>query len=170
MKKICLASVIFLFTIISCKKDTATSNDDPDGVLISAAVGGKNLTFNFKVIGDTSHTKQLEITGYNDSVTYNSDYIFINISGPLTPGVYNYNLTDGKQCSLSFMQKSSTGFNPYPCHDATVTVTSVSSTSIKGTFQGTGKYYKQDLNTGLYHLDSTKVIANGKFNIKFGKN
>jgi hypothetical protein len=159
MKKCLLASVLFMGVFISCKKDNSSITTSAYG--ITANINGKPVTLYHTVQVDTSNG--LHIQAAIDS-SVNSDIIWISIDGGrLHPGTYSY-LSNITGTATYFMNHQGVA-SPFLSYNATVTVTSVDNSGIKGSFQGTGAHYSQN-ERGVTVIDSTIIITNGSFNVK----
>ena len=163
-KIIVFASLVLL--LMSCKK-----NSDDNGAIaansIQANIGG--TTYNFNV---SAKAIKMDGTGYHfisiagadaNSATANVIGIIANSNVAVTTGTYNENdaVNFG---SLSYSVNISSG-NTYTDAGSTtnpviVTITSLTGTSVQGTFKG-------DIYLGSSTSGTKKVVADGKFNVPF---
>jgi hypothetical protein len=168
MKKILLFSACVMLAFSSCKKSApkiTTSNT------ITANVGGSGLTFNSAVTGllaNSSGSYVLLITGATGTGS-NAQVMSIAIDSenPIVKGTYTINSSTSSDATsfpqLSYVQSASTT-NPVSftsdltgTNASTVTITSISSTNVQGTFNGV-LLSDQDGTT-------TKSVTNGKFDV-----
>lgn len=171
MKKILILSVCILFIFISCKKRT----DVVPVNTITAVVNGATLNFNVNVTGGTV----LEALGANNT-TLNingltaSDNTAAIIGISVTPqdgsrpakGTYTFNSTNAHPTVYPYIVYNSLDNNPsqQPFYtdptgkqSTTVTITSISSTNVQGTFSGILVHSNGD--------GTIRTVANGKFNV-----
>lgn len=162
-KIIALSSLVLL--LMSCKKNSDDSSVAANS--IQANIGG--TTYNFNV---SAKATKMDGTGYHfisiagadaNSASANVIGIIANSNVPVTTGTYNEN-DAVNYGSLSFSVNISTG-NTYIDAGSTtnpviVTITSLTSTNIQGTFKG-------DIYLGGSTSAAKKVVADGKFNVPF---
>jgi len=159
MKNLLILSLGFLGIFLSCKKSSPSANS---GNYITATVNGTNRTFNIgaeALVKSSSAGYSLAITG-REGVAYDASQIVVNVFGsmPITSGTYSTGTTGTDQVSLEYALTNiatytTTAGNP------SVTITSISSTNVQGTFSGV-----LTLTTGSAPA-STATITNGKFNV-----
>jgi hypothetical protein len=159
-----LACVCALF--ISCKKSSSTPVPVPTPDGISAMIDGANVTFNTSVtasITESGGIHNLAVVGFK-AEEGNSDLISIEVNGDKAAGIgtYDWPLTGSSTLMPVLSYNEHTGGNVYVddaagVHPVTVSITSLSATSVSGTFSGTIV-----LTTGSSST-TQKVITNGKF-------
>ncbi|HMG83354.1 MAG TPA: hypothetical protein VK559_10005 [Ferruginibacter sp.] len=163
MKKIFLFTTLALLIFASCKKSSSpiTTNNT-----ITASVDGVTYTCNT----EPGNELYQDSTGTNDwyrfdawisdSNNVNGFYIYFGkLNQPLTTGTYG---AYGDSTTQAYIEYDSTGqywgsqtiLNP-----ATIKVTSISGSTIQGTFSGTVYLYEDSTSA------NKKVITNGKFNL-----
>lgn len=163
MKGILLLAFCLLFVFSSCKKNGG-SEGLPYG--ITATVNDVNLNFNIRPVAHiTSNQTNLNVSGY---AVINGDSTLINIiitgqtpireshyidNGPYGlegPIIMYSTLASGSQIAQSYRTNYDSIAPTY------ITISSISTTNIQGTFSGTLTYP----NTSVI-----KVITNGTFNV-----
>ncbi|HZX58439.1 MAG TPA: hypothetical protein VFE54_06925 [Mucilaginibacter sp.] len=170
MKKLILIVTCFGLILLSCHKAVVVT---PEYNGISATINGKYQTFNALDSVRVAGTTGLYVTGSNDTTSDKIMLFFANVSGnPIAPGTYTTTTAGGNTLQMLYGVGPGYTFDNYyytyhitdgPAYDATLTVTAVDSTSIKGTFSGTVVLESSILDTGAR---PTKTITNGKFNLK----
>jgi hypothetical protein len=171
MKKFLLIAVSLLFIVTSCKKK---SEDNPIPVnTISATVDGVNISlstnisakFSTNQIGALSYT--LNIQGATPNKAFG-----ISLTSPdknaITKGTYT--LASSKNSTPIWVYVAYEDYelntnipdqpyitDPNGIQPTTITITSISSTNVQGTFSGTLVYSQGS--------SGTKNVTNGKFNI-----
>jgi len=166
MKKILILSAFILFIFTSCKK----KNDVVPVNTISATVDGAHLSFNtsvyakfggnsnstlsiYGVTSSASDAQTITIGVFSDKAIAIGTYTYPSITGSsgLTEYPFIVYSDKGPTASSSFLfVTDNTAANP-----TTVTITSINSTNIQGTFTC----------TLIRQIGGTKTITNGKFNI-----
>ncbi|MEO8765709.1 MAG: hypothetical protein ABI416_15520 [Ginsengibacter sp.] len=168
MKKIlsCSAIICLCFLFVSCKKD---KNENTD-YYISAKVGGELVTYKTNAVAVKEQTDtiyNLALTAFGDVTTGQQFYLQIaQVNNPITAGTYvdagddallvvggyNPGTTDDSKIFAAGLQVDS---NPR----LQITISSLTSTNVSGTFSGT--YYD---NGG----DGPGIVAvtDGKFNLQ----
>ena len=170
MKKLFAIAVLGL-VLVSCKKSSS------GGPFISATISDTSSTFTTLFVGDLENGgKEAELYAYNGTkaATARGFYIDIWSNTALTTGVYS---DTAGYYPLPTVYKGAYAENypeTYPSvgidydfstiglvsNPFTVTVTSITPTSIQGTFKGT-LFLDNDSTS---NTDSLRVITNGKFN------
>ena len=170
MKKLLLFSACIMLAFASCKKNDPTKSTTAVGT-ISATIGGVNETFTTSVIAESADTPayNIAISGFRGT-DVNREGIQIGISSykPITTGTYTissalsndvvYTPFVGyyKNTSVSSVATFGTDFSAV--NITTITITSLSSTNVQGTFSGV-----------LINEDGTstdtQTITNGKFDV-----
>ncbi len=164
MQKFLLLATCVFFLSVSCKKSSSTPATTPDG--ISATIDGASVTFNTSVTASVSEAggiHNLTVVGFH-AAEGNSDLLSVEIDGDKAVGIGTYvwplTATSTQMPVLTYNQF--VGSNVY-VNDAsgaqpvTVTITSLSATSVSGTFSGTIL-----LNSGS-STTTKKQITDGKF-------
>lgn len=160
MRKIVFVLAICTLTFSACKKgndSVATGNN------LSVSINGTALTFNNALIASNTSAGgayDLQIVGFNGTAgTSDALYLNVNSSSPIGPGTY----VDGQTAEIGYAVQSG-GTVTYsnamsPTNPISITITSINSTSVTGTFKG-------DLFSGSTS-STKKVLTNGQFNVKF---
>lgn len=165
MKKSLLFAIYILIVLASCKKN---SSDAPANT-ISATIDGVTESFNTNAVAQIGTgvrlNSNLSITGTNGSAT-GSDGMSITINSNNTIAKGNYTNSGNNNSGFTSILYSKGPFsfiNPiiyvtdvngtYP---STVTITSISSTNIQGTFSG---------NLVFRDGKTIKSVTDGKFNV-----
>jgi hypothetical protein len=175
MKYLLALFVCLLFGFGACKKDGVGGPPNT----ISATVNGVNINFNAKAIArmDTSVTGPtgvtLNITGETNTEGVRS-FIAVSVStyspdGPIAAGTY-LSLGTNSQADFSYLFYTEMASDTQPGQtyvtDATgkylgsVTISSISRTSVAGTFSGMLVSSSGDT--------TTTTVTNGKFNVSIG--
>ena len=162
MKKFYLLPFIFMFLILACQKSNdSTDNPATDTSVtdtnygIFATLDGKDVSFKYGLEADTTYNS-VDMWAWVDS-TISGEHIQLEVIGyPLVPATYK----------VSDISAVCTYYANHMAHPATndviVTVTSLTKTTVQGTFQGT--FYKSTVNGTEYH-----TFTKGKFNLKLTK-
>ncbi|MEI9934070.1 MAG: hypothetical protein WDM71_04305 [Ferruginibacter sp.] len=157
-----IVSLLFIFS--SCKKDSANNVTGT----ITATVNGTSLSFNVEataVLDTVRGNYGVAIIGLQ-SFSLSSKEITLAISGGSTPiavGTYTDTSTVGRTVLIGYANAadstawSSTGTAP---NISTVTITSLNSSQIQGTFNG-----QLELALGSNPGASTATVTNGSFNL-----
>jgi len=160
MQKSLLVLLMVVVVFISCKKENSNTNTNNNTVqldTLTADVDGVPTTFNVDV--DALYANQgtyLEISGDHGN-TNNTNMIDLILSG-------TDNIVPGGGYNSSLYYEDNLG-NPYetigypPADTAHTTITSLTSTRVRGTFSG-----RLPL-TSYGYGDTIHVITNGKFNL-----
>jgi hypothetical protein len=161
MKKLkLLLPFCVLLVLFSCKKQSSSPTSATG--TITATVDGTSQTFN---VGATGHLDSS--TGINDlsmiglsgtAAGANSMIILVTSTGPIVAGTY---AGSGSQGDLSYTMGSGLVYqydDSAIISNATVIITSISSTTVKGTFSGS-------LVLVSGNGAATKTLTNGTFNL-----
>ena len=177
MKKLLLFSACVMLAFASCKKDSSKTITASN--TITATVGGSNMSFNTgasAALATDSGAYVLAVVGLTGSSTTSQSIVLGFLSDkPFVKGTYTFDestdpntitvlpsityLTDmsGNESS-EFDSNTEIDFgNSTLSTTATVSITSISSTNIQGTFSGLL------VNDG--DGTTTKSVTNGKFNV-----
>jgi len=152
-----LLSLCLLLVLFSCKKHSSTPNTV--GTL-TVTIGGKAQTFNVGAEAHLDHTGDfysLGIIGVQSTTASNSLILTITSQAPITAKSYtdanseaqmSYTMTSG-----SIYQDDGTGGT-----SATITIKSISTTNVQGTFSG---------NLAIINGDgaATQALTSGTFNL-----
>ena len=142
---------------------------------IRCKMDGAPKTFNFNnraTIVDFADAKNLSLSGSATSTASNFEGINLAINfqnGLPATGTYSENdhqtdyVLSGVYNPNSMTTLFAAGINPNSSLPLTVTITSLSSTTITGTFQGA--FYKQDILGGVSSTTDFKRITEGEFNL-----
>jgi len=174
MKKLSKLFIAVLFTAIaftSCKKN---SDNSPAGSTMTFTANGKAVTFNtcVAVTASLNDVEQVMITGTN--LTNGSPGV-VSFEVEITHALATLKAGQTYPVGTSFAQQNASVFYYFTSSDnvavsqpgkpvGTVTLTEVTSTSIKGTFSG--KLFAQDDFDGTTLL---YTIAGGSFTAKISK-
>ena len=158
-----LATCLFLLAV-SCKKSSPTQATTPDG--ISATIDGASVTFNTSVtasISETGGLHNLTVVGFR-ATEGNSDLLSVELNGDKAVGIGTYvwplTATSTQMPVLTYNQFAGSNVyvdDPAGAQPVTVTITSLSATSVSGTFSG-----NLLLNSGS-STTTQKQITDGKF-------
>jgi hypothetical protein len=172
MKKPILIVACFAFALAACHKALVVTPDSG----ISATINGKYETFNVLDSVRVAGSHGIYLTGSNDTTSDKVMLFFANVNGnPIAPGTYTTTTAGGNTLQVLLGIGPGYTYNNYyytyeitggPSYDATLTVTSIDSTSIKGTFNGTVVLESSIPDTGARPI---KTITNGKFNLAIKK-
>ena len=164
IKSLFLLTLAFgVITLNSCKKD----KDTTPSATISASVNGTATDFSTGALAGKASVNGITLTTIQGTAA-NKTGISIALYGTVTAGkTYSNNASnDDDKPILIFETNDDQYFNDdaSTTNVVSVTITSVSSTEIAGTFKG-------DLVTIAAGNDApkTKSITNGKFNVKITK-
>ena len=162
MKKLLLLSLGAILTICSCINKTNKPVDPAVKNSFTATVDGVPETFNFKDSIRTIGTRGIYITGANETT---SDKIMLFLSGN-SLGTGTYSSAAG---GLQMFYGAGPGYtfdNYYFTYDsssvATVKLTSIDSTGVKGTFSGSVVLEASVISSGSRPI---KTITDGKFDL-----
>jgi hypothetical protein len=169
MKKILLFSACVMLAFSSCKKSDKNSSTASNTITVT--VGSSNLSFNTAataVLANSSGSYVLLVSGATGTGS-NAQAISIAIDSenPIVKGTYTLNSSTSPDATsfpqISYVQSASTT-NPVSftsditgTNASTITITSISSTNVQGTFNGV-LVSDQDGTT-------TKSVTDGKFNV-----
>jgi len=164
MKKLrFLLPLCALCLLFSCKKNSSSTGSSGS---ITATVDGSSQTFNYSATASLlafGGSQALTITGVQSSslTTYVITLIITPTSGNVTAGTYSAT-TAHDNVQLTYAQAStSVAYQNDPTSgssNASVTISSISSTHVKGTFTG-----KLILESGSGA--ATKTVTNGSFDL-----
>jgi hypothetical protein len=179
MKNFLFLSACVILAFASCKKDAAKTTTTNT---ITATVGGSNINFSTTAIGELASDTGayvLEIVGLTGtSSSAQSMAVGLLSDAPFVKGTYTFNSADTTSTVTVFpiieYIKNLSGDDSYifgtnaginigdgsyvgPTSTTTVTITSISSTNVQGTFSGI--LVNEGDNT------TTETVTNGKFNV-----
>lgn len=158
--KLLLLAVCVLFVVSSCKK----SSNKPASTVgtITVNIDGTAQTFN---VGATAHVDNtsgfysLSLIGIQSATVANSVIVEVTSSSPIVAGTYT---GTNSQADMSYTQVSGNAIYQFDgsnnASNATITVKSISSTNVQGTFSGTLELIS---GTGA----ASKALTNGTFNL-----
>jgi len=156
-----LLSITTLFN--ACKKD---DNENPD----IASIGEITATVNGTLIKYTAPQALQTVVGTRILTSFGGNNqnqtLSINLYtvGKLTTGVYSETFTLGKENNIQLLlvnKDFSTSTSLFSGSKVTVTITSVTDTSIKGTFTGEVK----DYNSTTGEMTNKKTVTDGTFHV-----
>ena len=159
MKKLLLFSTCALLAFASCKKDSSKSTTSTS---ITATIGGSNMNFSTAAVAQVINADGIysaQILGsLGSGATAQGMSLSIESDKPIVKGTYSVNDTSSFT-DITYVQNPSISTPvSFSCEETgTVTITSISSTNIQGTFSGV-LVSNQDETT-------TKSLTNGKFNV-----
>jgi len=166
MRKIFIVPLVLLLAITSCKKDNTTTSVT---ATITADIDGVTTTFNTDAIAiktNLSGTYAIAIAGYQGTALTSSQ-ISIGIGGTdaVTTGAYD-DVPSAAPDEVSLVYTQQPGSGVYGAigsgsDTAKVTITSISSTQIQGTFSG------GVVLTSGSTSPSSHIITNGRFTVTF---
>ncbi|WP_426669642.1 hypothetical protein ACPPVU_00065 [Mucilaginibacter sp. McL0603] len=172
MKKLLFLAAGVLFVLYSCKKSTPAVTPLTNG--ISATINGVNETFNFAAFAESTQDGlgsgyEIIFLAAKDPSNSSGIKVIVNFPNQPTIGTYSFDPTNVNNLGPEINYFNSDGpdnrLNAYGTSDGpytgTVTITSLSSTNVQGTFSGT--LHEQDQSSAVH----TVTITNGKFNVKF---
>lgn len=161
--------VIIILLFSSCKKDPL---DIPLGT-ITVSIGGAKTTFNVQskaVLSGIAGSYMLTIHGYKkDPASSLTDMkLIITSPSPITSGTFTENPASGRTLArIEYFQEFifgiGTGYFSYGSNSkpAVVTISSLTGTSAKGTFEG-------EVQVGAVGSSGEKVaLSGGVFNVSF---
>jgi hypothetical protein len=169
MKTLLFLALCSVVALYSCTKNI----DDPKRTTyaMSAVIDGKYETFtsgdSVRAIG----TNGVYITGFNDTTSDRISMYLGDTQNGFGPGVYTTDTASGNIRSSQILMYPASDYNHYYYsyyikgtynYTSTVTVTSVDSTELKGTFSG--NIVLVDYIIGTAGLKN-KIITNGQFDI-----
>jgi len=157
MKKLFAIAILGSVVLVSCKKSSGGSAP------LQATINGKATSFGTEASGATSSAGgeyTILISGISGTTSPTEFAVTIESANPIVAGTYTDTST-ARFGGLQYIPNGTTTFESagQVSHPTTVVVTSVSSTQIAGTFQGT-VYAGQDSTT------TPTTITNGTFNVK----
>jgi hypothetical protein len=158
MKKLFAIAILGSVVLVSCKKSSG------GGAPLQATINGKATSFGTEASGLTSSgggQYTIVVAGVSGTTSPNAFSVTVESSSPIVAGTYTDTSTTNFG-GLQYIPYNTTNFFAsagQASHPTKVVVTSVSSTQISGTFQGT-LYAGQDTTT------TPETITNGSFNVK----
>jgi hypothetical protein len=163
--KILLFICFSVFFFSSCSKSSSSNSSTAADNTFTATIDGTDMTFNISaqaIVTNQTDAYGITLIGYHDQNTTNPTMMTIMLLGTnaITTGTYTpVSENGGTEATIFFTQ----GSNAYAADlnnptTQTVTITSLTSSSVQGTFSG-----KIVVETGG---SGTKTITNGKFNLK----
>lgn len=167
MKQALFLSLVALISFSSCKKDKV-DNTVAEGT-ITFKVDGQEITyktFASAVKNSNEENTQVSIIGAeNASQTGSAIVIILGSTSDVTTGTYHEKAHGGKAAMITF--KKSGEDSPYvtiesPANPTVVDITSITSSSIQGTFKGE-LFFVEGAGADF---DKKAVISEGKFNLK----
>jgi hypothetical protein len=168
MKTLLFLAFCSITLLYSCTKKL----DDPKRVdfAMSAVIDGKFETFNSGDSVRTINNYGVYITGVNDTTSDRIGIYVGNTQGTFGPGTYTDTTANNVMASQILMYPAADYNHYYYSYyikgtynfTSTVTITSVDSTNLQGTFSGS--IVLVDYISGTSALKN-KVITNGQFNI-----
>ena len=162
MKNLKLLSLILcvLFVASSCKKSSKSITTTGT---ITVNIDGAAQTFNVGAAAHVDNTGgfySLSLIGVQSTTAANSIIVEVTSSSPIVAGT-TYTGTNS-QADMSYTQVSGSAIYQFDgsnnASNATITVKSISSTNVQGTFSGTLELIS---GTGA----SSKALTNGAFNL-----
>lgn len=166
MKKLFFISLVSYVTLlaVSCKKEP------PIGT-ISANIDGTNTSFKVAAKASVLSVQNgygIQISGYKKDASATSLQLVIVRPITISPGTYTENTADNPLVQMKYFYDlffgAGVGYSNHhsTTNPATVNITDISATSVKGTFQG--ELEGSDLSGG--GIIRTQ-ITNGVFNVSF---
>jgi len=168
MKRLILFAACLPFILASCHKALVVTPDSG----ISATINGKYETFNTRDTVRVNSASSIYISGTNDTT---SDKIILIIGSPsnITTATYSSHSSNASDLEMLFEEGPGYTYDNYyytydihngPTYEASVTVTSISSANIQGTFNGS--LVRESSVPDTAGTRPSRTIANGKFNLK----
>jgi len=173
-RKLTAFVLLFILTFAACtKKNASSSSTDNTPYGFSMVVNGKYSTFNAYSTVDTTEN-QLNYSGTGDSACCTNMMIAWGLSkfdnAALTTGIYpasGYDLENQSEWTIydyaNWGYTPNVGFLAFP---DSVIVTSITDSTITGTFSGTCTGEIQNQNYPYNNIDSIMTVTNGKFHLK----
>ena|SRR5579872_5458843 len=157
--KLSLLLICVLFVVSSCKKSSKSISTTGT---ITVNIDGAAQTFNVGAaahIDNTGGFYSLSLIGVQSATAANSLIVDVTSSSPIVAGTYT---GTNSQADMSYTQVSGSAVYQFDgsnnASNATITVKSISSTNVQGTFSGT-----LELITGTGA--ASKVLTSGTFNL-----
>ncbi|HTK19897.1 MAG TPA: hypothetical protein VL442_10305 [Mucilaginibacter sp.] len=172
MKKLLLFSAFIIFVLASCSNSNKSTIAPTSASKFSATIDGVHQTFDSKDSVRLINTAGIYLSGTNDT-TSNKILLYIISNTKLDTGTYVSTYPAAKSLQLFYgVGPGYTADNLYYTYDisqgasfdGTLTVTSLSSTSIKGTFSG-----KVVLESSILTTPQSKTITDGKFDLSIAQ-
>ncbi|MFI5161042.1 MAG: hypothetical protein ACHQHN_07175 [Sphingobacteriales bacterium] len=158
--RLLLLPLCVLFVLTSCKKNSNTTGNTTGTITVN--IDGTAQTFN---VGATAHVDNtggfytLSLIGVQSASAANSIIVEVTNSSPIVAGTYT---GTNSQADMSYTQVSGSAVYQFDgsnnASNATITIKSISSTNVQGTFSGT-----LEIITGAG--TSSKILTNGTFNL-----
>lgn len=172
MKKLLLLSACVMLAFSACKKDSAKVTATNT---LSVTIGGVNETFTSNVTAQSiidTPGYTIGIAGFRGSgANLEGVQLEVNSDSPVTTGTYTINASTAQNATrfpllayYKFMGSTNQltyGTDLSGANSSTITITSISSTNVQGTFSGV----LIDENGG----STTEAMASGKFNVNITK-
>jgi hypothetical protein len=157
MKKLFVIAVLGSVLLVSCKKSKSGGLGQGN---VQATIDGTTTTFNIAAGISTNGGKDIDIVSSNGT-TAGSTGLEIDISdnNAIVTGTYHDKSLNNTGLFLSLPSGDFYANAELVNTPIAITVTSISSTQIQGTFQG-DIYLNED------STSTKKTITNGKFNVK----
>jgi len=158
MKKLFAIAILGSVVLVSCKKSSG------GGGPLQATINGTVTNFATGATGLTASAGgqyTIEVAGASGTTSPNAFEITLQSANPIAVGTYT-DTSSTNNAILEYVPYSTGTFflsAGQASHPSKVVITSVSSTQIAGTFQGT-LYANQDTTT------TPETITNGTFNVK----
>ncbi len=170
MKKLLPYLVILIFVFAACSKSNSKTQTQTSPPGISGKINGKYTTFNGSISVDTS-SGEISITASADSTPFTSSIleIVLDATAPFKPGLYPYSYDPNAVYESGLGIATTINYSQvlFGSNDDSVTVTAVTDSSVAGTFHGTVNGRVLDQNSPTFYRDTTAVITEGKFNVKW---
>ena len=175
MLKPVTAAVIFLGGLaltgaVACQKAISNKVPAPITDSVSAMVNDSAISFNAEVTVDTSSIPGvIYIVAHSDLANFTPLLeITIPVATPIKDTIYSDPLNSGNPGLLGYTAWNGVTDNQFYSVSDTVSVSSVSKSSIAGTFQGTCQYTYFP-NDSTPTVVETLTITNGRFNVGLGQ-
>ena len=161
MKKVLFFSVCSVLALFSCKKDGSSPST------ISADVNGTPETFNTNAAAVSLISggfNNLTVSGFSGAAS-SSDEIDVTVGGAnaIGTGTFVFNPTDGSDGAVMLLKLAggaSFRVNPAASKPLSVTISSITASTVQGTFSGS-----------LYSINGTdttfKTVTNGQFSANY---
>jgi hypothetical protein len=159
MKKLFAIAVLGSVMLVSCKKSSSGGGLGEGNV--QATINDTTTTFNIAGGTSTNGGKEIDITSANGtgSTATQFEIDIQDTSAAITTGTYHDKSLNNTGFFLTLPSGDYYDNAELVTNPITITVTSISSTQIQGTFQG-DIYLNED------SASTKKIITNGKFNVK----
>jgi len=167
-KKMLVLPACLLLIFFGCRKSSSAGALPPNTFI--ADVNGVTETFSARIIAtriDNNTTNpgnppySISLVGYSVDSFYSDDMqILINNTTPILPGTYKYRASaDFNSAIFLVFTQNPSDFDYTPGDNglAAITITSINSTNVQGTFSG----------NLLGTNNRSRTITNGRFNLNF---